>query len=164
MNKIKMFRNIKDLRKKEYEREAGWNNRFTVNDSNHQTSSNVSILAANGLPDNHTLLRPKHLRPSSTKTKIKVEAHQRTKSAVKPPQPVQPVQNEILNSDPLYTQIKSLWNILGVTTSYRNIFDNVSLQLVPLYREGYFNYEIKQLMNLSNIISKVNVIINEITN
>ena len=156
MNKIKMFRNIKDLRKKEYEREAGWNNRFTVNDSNHQTSSNVSILAANGLPDNHTLLRPKHLRPSSTKTKIKVEAHQRTKSAVKPPQPVQPVQNEILNSDPLYTQIKSLWNILGVTTSYRNIFDNVSLQLVPLYREGYFNYEIKQLMNLSNIISKIN--------
>ena len=154
MNKIKMFRNIKDIRKKDFEKENGWNNRFTTND---HTQQSLSINGPSIVGESPTYLRPKNLRQSSSKSKIKTEGHQRTKSAIKLSNQTQtPKNNEILSNDPLYSQIKSLWSILGVTQSYKNIFDNVSLQLVPIYREGYFNYEIKQLINLSSLLSKTN--------
>ena len=123
MNKIKMFRNIKDIRKKDFEKENGWNNRFTTND---HTQQSLSINGPSIVGESPTYLRPKNLRQSSSKSKIKTEGHQRTKSAIKLSNQTQsPKNNEILSNDPLYSQIKSLWSILGVTQSYKNIFDNI---------------------------------------
>ena len=152
MNKIKIYRNIKDTHKKNTEKDYSLNYRLTTNDLTHQTTSSY------GISNNHSYFKPRNPRQSSSKPKMKTETHKRTKSAIKltkaTPQPKP--QNDQLKNDPLYSQIKSLWSMLGVTSSYKNIFDNVSLQLVPIYREGYYNYEIKQLMNLSTLINKTN--------
>ena len=58
--------------------------------------------------------------------------------------------------DPLYNQIKKLWDKLGFSKYYQIIFDNVCVQLSPTYREGYFNNEINHLNAISNLLSEIN--------
>lgn len=149
MNKIKMVRNIKDIQKRDVVREAGWNNRFTIKEK--------SIIAPT---QSSSILKPKNLRKSSSKPKVlaQIKVQSRTKSASKNTSQsniTHPLPDP-LKTDPLYQQIKSLWESLGVTLSFRSIFNNVSVQLVQIYRDGYFNYEINQLTSIFNKVSKIN--------
>ena len=94
---------------------------------------------------NHDIfpIKPHHLKPSSS-------------SKPKQTQTTSTNYDQQLQSHPLYIQIKTLWDELGVTLSYRTIFNSVSLQLDKTYRDNYFSYELKQLTRLSSMINKAN--------
>ena len=65
--------------------------------------------------------------------------------------------NSILLNDPLYNQIKFLWDQLGVNKYYQTIFDKFSLQLSLNIRECFFNYEINNLNSINNLIKEINL-------
>ena len=155
MNKNKFIRNTKFTPKQLSEQTSPFNvhPRPIIN----EYTSSITYQNTHSPKQDSSLSKPANKRPQS-KSKLHVH-HERTKSANKAgcaSYMNTSSQMEQLLTDPLYVQIKSLWDELGVTLSYRNIFNNVSLQLDQMYREGYFTYEKKQLTYLSDMISKVN--------
>ena len=155
MNKNKFIRNTKFTPKQLSEQTSPFNPhpRPIIN----EYSSSITYQNTHSPKQDSSLSKPSNKRPQS-KSKLHPH-HERTKSATKATcvsYMTQPSQMEQLLTDPLYIQIKSLWDELGVTLSYRNIFNNVSLQLDQMYREGYFTYEKKQLTYLADMINKVN--------
>ena len=156
MNKNKFIRNTKFTPKQLSEQTSPFNPhpRPIIN----EYSSSITYQNTHSPKQDSSLSKPSHKQRPQSKSKLHPH-HERTKSATKATTAsymAHPSQMDQLLTDPLYIQIKSLWDELGVTLSYRNIFNNVSLQLDQMYREGYFTYEKKQLTYLADMINKVN--------
>ena len=150
--------NSKKKKKIDLEREANWNNRF-------------NILEDRLFPNNNNCLKPKNLRletniknkgisrnefKSNKQSLINSKSYSSLNRNHSPEKPKVPKSNSFLMKDPLYNQIKKLWDKLGFSKYYQIIFDNVCVQLSPTYREGYFNNEINHLNAISNLLSEIN--------
>ena len=163
--KIKMNSNSKNKKKIDLERELNWNNRFNIPDEK---------LLQNYKIDNYNYLRPKNLR-LETNNKNKIVSRNENKSRTNnkqslinsksysvlnrnhtPEKPKIPKKHSFLIKNPLYKQITDLWDKLGISKSYQNIFENVCLQLSPSYRDGYFNNEINHLSSILNLLLEIN--------
>ena len=164
----KRTNNSKDKKKLEIERETLLNTKL---------NNNVDNKFQNYKFDNLNLLRPKNLRlESNNKNKIisrneiisqlgnkqslinsksysilhnRINSSDKTKTTKN--------NNSILLNDPLYNQIKFLWEQLGVNKYYQISFDNFSIQLSLNIRESFFNNEIINLNSINNLIKEINL-------
>ncbi len=162
----KRTNNSKDKKKLEIERDGYINTKL----------NNVDNKFQNYKFDNLNLLRPKNLRlESNNKNKVisrneiisklgnkqsltnsksysilhnKIQSTEKTK--------ITKNNNSILLNDPLYNQIKFLWDQLGVNKYYQIIFDNFCIQLDLNIRERFFNNELNNLNIISNLIKDIN--------
>ena len=166
----KMIQNIKKEKKKlesekEKEKENRWNNRFHIEEDKLINQYKVD-------------LNPTHLRQQITNKKINLNKNKiRPKSANKISLIVSNKKNtsnntnstnskissqqitrhnSLLINNEIFSQILILWEKLGVTQHYQNIFENVSSQLsTSNYLEGYLKKELSHLTKINNFVSKI---------
>ena len=148
--------NSKDKKKLEIEREPNWNLKynnmdFLLKPRNLRQESNNKIISRNGTAQK---LGNKQSLMNSKSYSILHRNHTSDK-------PKNIKNNTILFNDPLYNQIKFLWEQLGINKSYQFIFDNFCIQLSPINRENYFNNEINHLNSILNLLKEINLNINK---
>ena len=148
--------NSKDKKKLEIEREPNWNLKYNNMDillkpRNLRQESNNKIISRNGTAQK---LGNKQSLMNSKSYSILHRNHTSDK-------PKNIKNNTILFNDPLYNQIKFLWEQLGINKSYQFIFDNFCIQLSPINRENYFNNEINHLNSILNLLKEINLNINK---
>ena len=161
----KMVQNIKKEKKNfELEKENIWNHKYHFGEEK--------------LPQYKIDLNPTHLRQQITNKKININKSKiRPKSANKISLIVSNKKNtsnntnstnskltsqqitrhnSLLLNNELFSQILKLWEKLGVTQHYQNIFENVSSQLSSSnYLEGYLKKELSHLNNINNLVLKI---------
>ena len=160
-----MVQNIKKEKKNfELEKENIWNHKYHFGEEK--------------LPQYKIDLNPTHLRQQITNKKININKSKiRPKSANKISLIVSNKKNtsnntnstnskltsqqitrhnSLLLNNELFSQILKLWEKLGVTQHYQNIFENVSSQLSSSnYLEGYLKKELSHLNNINNLVLKI---------
>ncbi len=63
--------------------------------------------------------------------------------------------NQNFEKDDLITQIKNLWNKLGVSHRFQEIFKNYVIRLPNNKVEGFYKYELNHLKDIDNTVKKI---------
>jgi len=54
--------------------------------------------------------------------------------------------------------IQNMWDYLGVSANYRNIFINIAKELDPEIEKDFYDFEIKNLKKLNDILGVIKLI------
>ena len=165
-----MVQNIKKEKKKlelekEKEKENKWNNRFHIDEEKLLNQYKVDLnpthlrqqITNKKININKNKIRPKSANKISLIVSNKKNTSNNTNSTNSKLTSLQITRhNSLLLNNEIFSQILKLWEKLGVTQHYQNIFENVSSQLSSSnYLEGYLKKELSHLNNINNLVVKI---------